>query len=80
MLLLLTGLVTLAGRFPIQLSQQADASLRVVPMFMAVLLVHPAEAALVGAAGWGIGRQAVQGRRLRQRQERLWHWRTTRKV
>ncbi|MCH8825873.1 MAG: HAMP domain-containing histidine kinase [Chloroflexi bacterium] len=51
MLLLLTGLVTLAGRFPIPLSRQADASLRVVPMFMAVLLVQPAEAALVGAAG-----------------------------
>lgn len=51
MLLMLTGLVTLAGRFPIQLSIQADASLRVVPMFMAVLLVSPAEAALLGAAG-----------------------------
>lgn len=51
MLVLLTGLVALAGRFPIQLSQQADASLRVVPMFMAVLLVGPTEAVLVGAAG-----------------------------
>lgn len=51
MLVLLTGLVTLAGRFPVQLSQQADASLRVVPMFMAVLLVGPTEAALVAAAG-----------------------------
>ena len=51
MLLMLTGLVTVAGRFPIPLSIQADASLRVVPMFMAVLLVSPAEAALVGAAG-----------------------------
>ena len=51
MLILLAGLVTLAGRFPIPLSRQADASLRVVPMFMAVLLVSPAEAVLVGATG-----------------------------
>ena len=48
---MLTGLVTLAGRFPVPLSQQADASLRVVPMFMAVLLIGPTEAALVAAAG-----------------------------
>ena len=51
MLVMLTGLVTLAGRFPVPLSQQADASLRVVPMFMAVLLIGPTEAALVAAAG-----------------------------
>ena len=45
------ALVTLAGRFPIRLSKQADASLLIVPLFMAVLLLHPIEAILVAVAG-----------------------------
>ncbi len=44
-------LFTLAGRFPIELSRQASASLSTVPLFMAVLLLHPLEAALLAASG-----------------------------
>lgn len=51
LVLFLTAMVTLAGRFPIELSKQADASLRVVPIFMAILLLHPAEAMIVAAVG-----------------------------
>ena len=47
----LVAFVALAGRFPIELSRQAPASLSTVPVFAAVLLLHPAEAALVAAAG-----------------------------
>jgi len=43
--------VTLAGRSPIELSRQAPAVLSTVPLFMAVLLLHPAQAALVAAVG-----------------------------
>ena len=48
---LLVLLVALAGRMSILLSRQAEASLFTVPLFVAVLLAHPAEAALVGAIG-----------------------------
>ena len=48
---LLTLLVALAGRLSILISRQAEASLFTVPLYMAVLLAHPAEAALVGAIG-----------------------------
>ena len=47
----LTALVTIAGRFPITLSRQAEASLLIVPLFMAALLLHPAETAIVAAIG-----------------------------
>ena len=44
-------LIAIAGRFPIKLSSHADASLSVVPVFMAILLLHPTQAALVAALG-----------------------------
>ena len=47
----LTALVTIAGCFPITLSRQAEASLLIVPLFMAALLLHPAETAIVAAIG-----------------------------
>ncbi len=50
-LVAILALVVLAGAFPIKLSRQADASLLVVPLFMAVLLLHPTEAILIAAAG-----------------------------
>ncbi len=51
LLLLTTLLIALAGRFSILLSRQAEASLFTVPLYMAVLLAHPTQAALIGAAG-----------------------------
>lgn len=48
---LLTLLIALAGRLSILISRQAEASLFTVPLYVAVLLAHPAEAALVGAIG-----------------------------
>ena len=51
LLALLVVLVALAGRMSILLSRQAEASLFTVPLYVAVLLAHPAEAALVGALG-----------------------------
>ncbi len=51
LLLTLVLLVALAGRFPIKLSRQAEASLFTVPLFMAVLLLHPMEAVLIAMAG-----------------------------
>jgi signal transduction histidine kinase len=47
----LTVLVAVTGRFPFKVSPQADATLVTVPLFMAVLILHPIEAALVGAVG-----------------------------
>lgn len=47
----LTLMVIAAGRFPIELSRQARASLYTVPIFMAALLLHPAEAAGVAIVG-----------------------------
>ena len=47
----LIGLVALAGRFPLKLSDQTEAALFTVPLFMGVLLLHPLEAALVAATG-----------------------------
>ena len=44
-------LVAVAGRFPVELSRQAQASLFTVPIFTAVLLGHPALAVAVAAAG-----------------------------
>lgn len=44
-------LVVLAHRFPIRFQRQAEATLVTVPMFMAVLILHPAEAMLVSAGG-----------------------------
>jgi signal transduction histidine kinase len=44
-------MVIVAGRFPIELSRQARASLYTVPIFMATLLLHPAEAAGVAIVG-----------------------------
>ncbi len=43
--------VAITGRFPIKLSRQAEASLLIVPLFMAALLIHPALAVGVAAAG-----------------------------
>lgn len=43
--------IALAGRFSVLLSRQAEASLFTVPLYTAVLLMHPTEAAFVGAAG-----------------------------
>ena len=43
--------VAVAGRFPFKVSPQGDATLITVPLFMAVLSLHPVEAALVGATG-----------------------------
>ncbi len=44
-------LIIAAARFPIKISRQAEASLVVVPVFMAVLLLHPLEATIVTALG-----------------------------
>lgn len=44
-------LVAVAGRFSVLLSRQAEASLFTVPLYMAVLLTHPTEAAVIGAVG-----------------------------
>ena len=43
--------VAITGRFPIKLSRQAEASLLIVPLFMAALLIHPALAVGVAAVG-----------------------------
>jgi signal transduction histidine kinase len=44
-------LISSAGRFPFKVSPQGDSTATTVPMFMAVLLLHPALAVLAGAAG-----------------------------
>jgi len=56
----LTLLVIAAGLFPIELSRQARASLYTVPIFMAALLVHPAEALAVAAVGTAISEVLLQ--------------------
>ena len=47
----LIALIAVTGRFPIEISRQAPASLFTVPLFMAALLIHPTVAVLVAAAG-----------------------------
>lgn len=47
----LVVLVALAGRFPVELSRQAQASLFTVPIFTAVLLGHPVLAIAVASGG-----------------------------
>ena len=44
-------IAAITGRFPIKLSRQAEASLLIVALFMAALLVHPALAVAVAATG-----------------------------
>ena len=44
-------LAAIAGRFPIKLSSQTEASLFTVPLFMAVLLLHPSQAVIVAVLG-----------------------------
>ena len=44
-------LIVLADHFAVISSRQTDVSLFTVPLYIAVLLAHPTEAALVGAAG-----------------------------
>ena len=39
-------MIALAGRFPFKVSPQGDATFVTVPLFMAVLLLHPLEAVL----------------------------------
>ncbi len=48
---LLALLVFMAGRYPFKLSPQVEASIFTVPLFMSVLLLHPAQAILVGVSG-----------------------------
>lgn len=55
----LGAFIALAGRFPIEISRQAPASLSTMPMFMTVLLLHPLDAALVTAMGWFISETAL---------------------
>ncbi len=47
----LVALVAIAGRFPIKLSRQAEATLVVVPLFVAALVLHPTEATLTAITG-----------------------------
>ncbi len=49
--LLVASLVFLGARHPFRLSPQAEASLFTVPLFMGLLLLHPAQAAVAGALG-----------------------------
>ncbi|MCI0439861.1 MAG: hypothetical protein L0177_12125 [Chloroflexi bacterium] len=51
LMLLMVLLIALAGRLSIILSRQAEASLFTVPLYMAVLVMHPTLAALVGVVG-----------------------------
>jgi signal transduction histidine kinase len=51
---ILFALITLTGRFPIKLSRQAEASLLIIPLFMASLLLHPTIATLIAAAGTAV--------------------------
>ena len=51
MLPTLALMIALAGRFPFKVSPQGDATFVTVPLFMAVLLLHPLEAVLVGIVG-----------------------------
>ncbi len=57
-------LVAITGRFKFKVSPQGDATVLTVPLFMAVLLLHPLEAALVGVVGT-LGAEAL----LRARRE-----------
>ncbi|HAL47395.1 MAG TPA: hypothetical protein DCP37_06530 [Dehalococcoidia bacterium] len=54
---MLLALVILAQRFPIRFQRQTEATLVTVPIFMAVLLVHPAEAVLISALGVGVAQR-----------------------
>ncbi|MCH8063282.1 MAG: HAMP domain-containing histidine kinase [Chloroflexi bacterium] len=62
----LTVLVVVAGRFPIELSKVAEASLRVVPFYIAVLLVHPIEAIAIAAVGTLISEKLIGARPIEQ--------------
>ena len=62
----ITALVVVAGRFPIELSRVADASLRVVPLFIAVLLVHPIEAIAIAAVGTLISERLIGAKPIEQ--------------
>ncbi len=46
-----TALVALVGSFPFKVSPQGDATLITLPLFMAVLLLHPLEAGFVAVVG-----------------------------
>ncbi len=50
--LMVAALVVMASRYPFKLSPQAEASLFTVPLFMGVLLLHPAQAVI--AAGCAV--------------------------
>ncbi|MDP7414686.1 MAG: HAMP domain-containing sensor histidine kinase [SAR202 cluster bacterium] len=54
---MLLALVILAQRFPIRFQRQAEATLVTVPVFMAVLMVHPVEAVLISALGVGVAQR-----------------------
>ena len=62
----ITALVVVAGRFPIKLSVVADASLRVVPFYIAVLLVHPLEALVVAGIGTVISERLIGAKPIEQ--------------
>ena len=51
LIVLMALAVAIACWYPFRLSPQAEASLFTVPLFMAVLLLHPFQAALAGAGG-----------------------------
>ncbi|MDP6513144.1 MAG: hypothetical protein QF878_08165, partial [SAR202 cluster bacterium] len=53
-------LIVLAQRFPIRFQRQAEATLVTVPMFMAVLILHPAEAILISAGGMIVAQRMLK--------------------
>ena len=65
-LVFITALIVVAGRFPIRLSVVADASLRVVPFYIAVLLVHPIEAVVIAGIGTVVSEKLNGAKRIEQ--------------
>ena len=59
-------LVVVAGRFPIKLSTVADASLRVVPFYVAVLMLHPIEAIVIAGIGTVVSEKLIGARPIEQ--------------
>lgn len=58
----LITLVALAGRFPFKVSPQGDATVLTVPLLVAVLLLHPVEAVVVGVAGSAVSEVLLRAR------------------
>ncbi len=60
--IMLALLVALAGRYPFKVSPQGSATLVTVPLFAAILLLHPLTALLVAVSGTVVSERVLKTR------------------